>query len=275
MKDVVRKMGYILIAPQGGASSDRGCFHDDDVPRVKDAIKLVYEKEKLGTMPLIMAGMSAGGRIVGELAGAGAGVPMKCGAVMVAELTAKAVRKFPAEVPLGFWHMPKDGSTYEMIQTDLKDFKKQKNCYVKVYHTKDRILKEPVNLKVEELQKAKCLVEDHWIGEMNVNEQFLQANGHGFSRETSKKVMDAFTEAKLLTKFGTLKEDPYNPKPKTRWMKAIEKAHMKDEIGGFGQQAPMTKLMERAWGFHALASERIPEIIHFCEKSHQQHFGEV
>jgi len=98
------------------------------------------------------------------------------------------------------------------------------------------------------------------------------AGGHGLKKETATKALQAFRQAGLLNEQGYLKLDPYNPKPTTRWMKAIEATGptLKDEIGGFSQQAPVTKLMERAWGSHALTGDRADEIIDFCEKKHEQ-----
>merc|ERR1719388_77416 len=81
--------------------------------------------------------------------------------------------------------------------------------------------------------------------------------------------MDAFKKAELMDKDGMLKLDPYNPKPKTRWMKAIEAAggeQLKWDVGGFAQQSPVTKLMERSWASHALVGDKTDEIIDFCEK---------
>merc|ERR1719428_1190217 len=68
LKQTARKRGYLVIAVQGGATSNRGCFHPEDVPRIKKAINHVYTVEKLKDTPLIMTGMSAGGRTIGELA---------------------------------------------------------------------------------------------------------------------------------------------------------------------------------------------------------------
>merc|ERR1719272_1587742 len=94
------------------------------------------------------------------------------------------------------------------------------------------------------------------------------AGSYGLNSTTAKKTVDALKKAELLTNQGILKMDPYNPKPKTRWMKAIEQAgegDLRGEIGGFGQQSTMTKLMERSWATHALMGDKTGEIIDFCE----------
>merc|ERR1719235_2119927 len=107
-----------MIAVQGGATSNRGCFHPEDVPRIKAGIHHVYTVEQLGEKPLIMAGMSAGGRTLGELvtSNGGAGVPMKCAAIMVAELNDKPAKSWPASVPVTMYHMPKDEMTEKLIR---------------------------------------------------------------------------------------------------------------------------------------------------------------
>jgi len=244
MKSAARKRGYVVIAVQGGASSSRGCFHPEDVPRIKQAINHVYTVEKLGELPMIMTGMSAGGRTLGELAGStgGAGVPMKCAASIVAELNDKTVFRFPKYVPIGFWYMPKDKPTEKLIKKNLADLAKRKGM----------------------------TVEAHEIFATPITEEFLMAGGHGFNKTTATKALNAFQAAALLNDKGNLKMDPYNPKPETRWMKAIKTVPgLKDEIGGFSQQAPMTKLMERSWAAHALVGDRADEIIDFCEKKRQ------
>jgi len=240
LKSTARKRGYLMIAVQGGASSNRGCFHEEDVPRIKAAINHVYTIEKLGELPLILSGMSAGGRTLGELAGSNPGIPLKCAAVMVAELNQKAVFRWPQQVPIGFWYMPKDAVTRGLIYKNIAG-----------------------------LEKRKCKVKGHPIEDEPITKEFLMAGGHGLSEEAANKTMDAFIKAGLLNDKGTLKLDPYNPKPKTRWMRAIEAASptLKDEIGGFAQQSVVTKLMERSWASHALMGDRTDEIIDFCEKA--------
>lgn len=243
MKDAARNRGYIVIAVQGGASSNRGCFHPEDVPRIKAAIKHVYVVEKLEETPLIMTGMSAGGRVIGELAtsgGGGAGVPMKCAAVQVAELNAKMGWAWPNDLPIAMYHMPKDGLTEALIK---------KNA--------DALHKKKVPFKNQE------------VWPLPITEEYLMAGGHGLNKTTAQAAMDAFKKADLLQPDGMLKLDPYNPKPKTRWMKAIEAAggeQLKWDIGGFAQQSPVTKLMERSWASHALVGDKTNEIIDFCEK---------
>jgi len=241
MKSTARQRGYLVMAVQGGATSNRGCFHEEDVPRIKAAIKHVYIVEKLGEMPLIMAGMSAGGRVIGDLVASngGAGVPMKCAAIMVAEIQQKRVKGWPTGLPIGFWHMPKDAVTEELITKNVKG-----------------------------LQKHKCKVEDKEIVAAPITEEFLVAGGHGFNTTTAGKAIAAFKVAGLLNDKNNLKFDPYNPKPKTRWMKAIEASEgdLRGEIGGFGQQATMTKLMERSWASHALPGDKTNDVIDFCEK---------
>jgi hypothetical protein len=241
MKDIARSRGYLVIAVQGGATSNRGCFHPEDVPRIKTAIKHVYTVEKLGETPLIMTGMSAGARTLGELAtsSGGAGVPMKCAAVMVAELNTKAAWAWPKDVPITFYHMPKDGLTEKLIQKSISALKSKK-----VPMENKEVVAHPIDLK------------------------FLMANGHGLNRTTANATLEAFRKADLLNEKGNLRLDPYNPKPKTRWMKAIEAAETPDlryEVGGFGQQSTITKLMERSWASHALAGDRAHDIIDFCE----------
>jgi hypothetical protein len=242
LKSTARKRGYIVIAVQGGASSGRGCFHVEDVPKIKQAINHVYTVEKLGELPMITTGMSAGGRTLGDLASAtgGPGVPMKCAAVMVAEIKDKTIWRFPKTVPLGFWYMPKDKPTEKLIKKNMENAKTRKQ-----------------------------IAQAFEIHAEPIDEKFLMADGHGFSEATAKKALKAFNDAGLLNAKGNLIQDPYNPKPETRWMKAINKVPgLKDAIGGFSQQAPMTKLMERSWASHALAGDRANEIIDFCEKTH-------
>lgn len=242
LKSTARKRGYLVMAVQGGVSSNRGCFHPEDITNIKIGIHHVYTVEKLGEMPMIMAGMSAGGRTIGELAGSpgGAGVPMKCAAIIAAELNKKAIWHFPKDLPIGFWHMKKDGATEKLIQENLKN-----------------------------LKTAKCTYKDIEVNAAPIDEDFLMAGGHGLKKETASRVLKALNAAQLLNDKGNLKQDPYNPKPVTRWMKAIEgweAGKLKEEVGGFAQQSTMTKLMERSWASHALTGDKTDDIIDFCEK---------
>ena len=125
--------------------------------------------------------------------------------------------------------MPKDGLTEQLVSKNIEAFKKKKVTHV--------------NKEV-------------WPAA--ISEEFLMSGG-ALNKTTAKAAMEAFKTADLLNDKGELKLDPYNPKPKTRWMKAIEAAggqQLKWDIGGFAQQSPVTKLMERAWASHALVGDK-------------------
>merc|ERR1719272_949667 len=93
------------------------------------------------------------------------------------------------------------------------------------------------------------------------------------NKTTANRTMLAFAKAGVLKEDGTLRRDPYNPKPKTRWMRAVEgwtddmDHDLRGDIGGVGQQAPLTKLLERSWASHSLAGDKTSEIIDFCEST--------
>merc|ERR1719161_872976 len=139
-----------------------------------------------------MTGMSAGGRTIGELvtSAGGAGVPHKCAAILVAELNDKPAWGWPAKLPITMYHMPKDGVTEKLVRKTTGILKKRKVPFVD-----KQIVAEPID------------------------EKFLMSGGHGLNATTSQKVLAAFKKANLLNDKGNLRMDPYNPKPKTRWMK--------------------------------------------------------
>jgi len=234
-KRIVARLVEKDYVPLAVSSQDRlgsRCWQDEDITPVWKAIKIVRERLSLNTEPLFAFGASSGGTFVSQL-----GINPASGFMVTAPqllIEPKPTKARERSSSIYFSYMASYG-TQKMYERAAEQYRKYG------YNIKTRFLPP-----------------------LPVTPTFFSDRIESISTETSKLMVAALREEKLIDESGKLLENPRG----SDWRKCLRKFAGSDSL--VADKSPISEVLNVAFAQHEMSSEFVDEMIDFFEEVAQK-----